>query len=134
VAFVDISAMKLTGWWNRMALFEPQWRAGSKGVYLGFDAAVTGDLAALADVPGEFAILSQKDVAGRYNPDVMVLGSRMGNFIWHGIERRRDLHLINHARFGPASCIEELYPSAPLLQRMLPPDFFKTHLRLMRQH
>ncbi|MET3969097.1 hypothetical protein [Bradyrhizobium sp. S3.9.1] len=131
VAFVDISAMKLTGWWTKMALFEPQWRAGAKVVYLAFDAAVSGDIASLADVPGEFAICHSEVSDCGYNPSVMVLGSLMGNFVWYGFERRRDLMIIDHARFGPATCIEELYPSAPSLQRLLSPEFFRTNLRLM---
>lgn len=90
VAFVDISAMRLTGWWTRMALFEPQWRAGAKVVSLAFDAAIIGDIAPLTDVPGEFAICHSETPDGGYNPNVMVLGKLLGNFVWHGFERWRD--------------------------------------------
>ena len=134
VGFVDISAMELPGWWGKMALFEPQWRSGAKVIYLDWDVNVIGDIAPLADVSGEFAILSQKDVAGRYNSSAMVLGRLMGNFIWHGFDRRRSLLMSRHAKHGDRTCIEELYPSAPSLQQMLSPDFFDTRLRLMQQH
>jgi hypothetical protein len=135
VAFVDITAIGLQGQWGKMALFEPMWRDRSKVIFLELDTVIVGDLAPLADVPGEFAIC--ENVARKpckYNSSVMVLGSGMGNFIWHGFERRRDLLLMDHARSGPSACIEELYPSAPLLQKILPQHFFRTSLRLMRTH
>ena len=134
VAFVDITAMNLTGWWATMALFEPQWRAGRKVVYLGSGAAVIGDIAPLADVSGEFAILHSPTPPCRFDPTVMVFGSLMGNFIWNGFARRRDVLMMVHRRYGPAACIEDLYPSAPLLQRRLPPDFFSSRLKLMQPH
>ncbi|MCD9821201.1 hypothetical protein [Bradyrhizobium japonicum] len=132
VTFVDISAFDLLGWWNKMVVFEPLWRGRAKVIYLDLDIDVVGDLSPLADVPGEFAILSQKHVAGRYNSGAMVLGGGMGNFVWHGFERRRELLMMTHRLAGPSSCIEELYPSAPFLQRLLPPDFFENHLRWSR--
>jgi hypothetical protein len=134
VAFVDISAMKLTGWWNKMALFEPQWRDRSKVIYLGFDTAVVGDIAALASVPGEFAICQSDKLPCRYSTSLMVLGGGMGNFVWNAFDKRRAILTAMHARYGPASCIEELYPSAPFLQRLLPEDFFRSHLRMMHLH
>lgn len=129
VAFVDISAIGLVGWWNKMVLFEPMWRDRSKVIFLDLDVDIVGDISPLADVPGEFAI-SQKDVAGRYDPSVMVIGGGMGNFVWNGFDKRRDFLLMTHARRGPAGCIEELCPSAQILQRLLPSDFFKSHLHL----
>lgn len=126
VAFVDISAMNLTMGFAPMALFEPQWRAGAKVVYLGTGAAVIGDISPLADMPGEFSI------GEGFDASVMVIGGGMGNFVWRAFERRRDILLIDHRRSGVSGCIRELYPSAPFLQRMLPPDFFRDHLRLMQ--
>jgi hypothetical protein len=134
VSFVDISAMELRGRWGTMALFEPAWRDGSKVIYFGFDVAVIGDIAPLAGVPGEFAICQSTVPTRRYNSSVMVIGGGMGNFIWHAFERRRELLVVQHVQGGVASCLEQLYPSAPLLQRLLPPEFFKTQLRLMRPH
>jgi hypothetical protein len=123
VAFVDVAAIGLIGWWNKMVLFDPMWRGRSKVIFLDIDMDIIGDLSPLAGVPGEFAILSQKDVAGRYDASVMVIGGIMGDFVWKAFDRRRDLLLMTHARRGPASCIEELYPDAPLLQRLLPKGF-----------
>ena len=131
VAFVDISAMDLAGQWARFALFEPQWRAGAKVIHLSFDVVVVGDLTALADIPGEFAICrSEAPSRSRYDSSVMVLGALMGNFIWNGFERRRGLLMHTHGRSADKA-IEELYPSAPFLKPQLPEGFFKHHLRLM---
>jgi hypothetical protein len=130
VAFVDITAIGLRGWWNQMVVFEPMWRGRSKVIFLDLDVNIVGDIAPLAGVPGEFAITSQQDVARRYDPSVMVIGGGMGNFVWSAFERHRDLLVSMHVRSGPATCIAELYPSAQILQRLLPPDFFKSHLHL----
>ena len=130
VAFVDISAIGLRGWWNKMVLFEPMWRDRAKVICLDLDARIVGDISPLADVPGEFSITSQKDMAVKYNPAAMVIGGGMGNFIWNAFERRRDLLLLDHRRTGPATCIAELYPSAQPLQNFLPPGFFSDRLRI----
>jgi len=137
VAFVDISAMKLDGWWAKMALFEPQWRYQSKVIYLDLDTVIIGELWRLAAVQGEFAIcenftrlITNPNYPCRYNSSVMVIGYGMGNFIWHGFERRRDLLLMTHARYGDQACIEELYPSAPFLQSLLPKGFFCNYRQL----
>jgi hypothetical protein len=128
VGFVDITELRLPSKFAKMVLFEPQWRGRSKVICLGFDAAVIGDIAPLADVPGEFAICED------FNSSVMVIGGGMGNFVWSAFERRRDLLMMKHARDGVDALIAELYPSPQVLQRLLPPDFFKSRLRLMRLH
>jgi hypothetical protein len=130
VAFVDISAIGLVGWWNKMVLFEPMWRGRSKVIFLELDVSAIGDLSPLADVPGEFSVISQKDVAARYDTRVMVIGGGMGNFIWSAFDRRRDLLMMDHRRSGPPTCIEELYPSAQSLQAVLPPGFFSNRLQI----
>ena len=125
VAFVDISAMSLPRGWAKMALFEPQWREGAKVIHFDFGTAVIGDISPLADVPGEFSI------GDGFDTSVMVIGGGMGNFVWHAFERRRDILLMDHRRAGVSGCLKELYPSAPFLQQLLPPDFFNRSLRLM---
>lgn len=126
VAFVDITAIGLQGQWGKMALFEPLWRGRSKVIFLELDTVITGDIAPLADVPGEFAI------GEGFDTSVMVIGGGMGNFVWNGFDKRRELLMMTHS--GPSACIAELYPSAPFLQRLLPQHFFRTRLRLMHAH
>jgi hypothetical protein len=130
VAFVDISAMGLHDCWSKMALFEPAWRGTSKVIYFGFDMVIAGDISPLADVPGEFAILrnNEKRSPCRYDSSVMVIGGSMGGFVWHAFDRVRDLLQTRHARRGDQACIEELYPDAQILHRVVPKDFFVTHV------
>jgi len=109
VAFVDISAMKLTGWWNRMALFEPQWRGRSKIIFLDLNTTVVGPLLPLWNVPGEFAIYENDPRMtghpGKYNSSVMVIGGGMAGFVWskfdaHRVELRRLRLLAGRRRRG----------------------------------
>jgi hypothetical protein len=137
VVFVDVSAIGLTGWWAKMILFEQQWRGGAKVVYVDLDTVIIGDLSPLASVPGEFSIcqnftrlLTNPNYPCKYNSSVMVIGGLMGNFVWNGFERRRELLMMTHARYGDQACIEELYPSAPFLQRLVPQDFFCNYRQL----
>jgi hypothetical protein len=123
VAFIDISIAELPGWWGKLMLFEPQWRAGKKIIFLDLAVSVVGDISPLADVPGEFSICANYVGVCKYNSSVMVLGVLLGDFVWRRFEQRRG-HLMNkHQKHGDQSCIEELYPSAQLLQRVLPKGF-----------
>lgn len=129
VSFVDISAMELTGWWMRMALFEPQWRARRKIIHLGLDVVVGGDLSPLAGVAGEFAIAGNYIGRGRFDSNAMVLGSLLGPIIWKRFDRGRNLLMSEYKNCGN-SCIEALYPDAELLQRCVRAGFFRTNLLL----
>jgi hypothetical protein len=126
VAFVDISAIGLRGWWGQMVLFEPMWRGRSKVIHLGLNTDIVGDISALADVPGEFSIGADFDTR------VMVIGGGMGNFVWSAFERHRGTLFAAHHRTGPSGCIRELYPTPQFLHRVLPPGFFRDRLRLMQ--
>ena len=137
VAFIDVSAIGLTGWWAKMLLFEPKWRYNSKVIYIDLDSVVIDNIGALAVIPGEFSIcenftrlLTNPDYPCKYNSSVMVIGAGMGNFIWSAFDRKRSTLMATHARHGDQKCIEELYPSAQFLQRMLPEDFFCNYRQL----
>jgi hypothetical protein len=137
VDFVDISSLSLPGWWGKMALFEPQWRGKAKVVFLDLDTVIIGDLKPLSAVPGELSIcesftrlITNPTYPCKYNSSVMVLGGGMGSFIWDVFERRRELLMMTHAKHGDQACIEELYPSAPFLQRLLPKDYFCNYRQL----
>jgi hypothetical protein len=129
VGFVDITAIELHGEWCKMVLFEPMWRGRSKVIFLDIHTDIWGDISPLADVPGEFAIGVNLETR-EFDTRVMVIGGGMGNFVWSAFERHRKLLMYNHA--GPSGCIKELYPSAPLLPRLLPQHFFRTRMRLMQ--
>jgi hypothetical protein len=125
VAFVDIGVIGLEGWWGKMVLFEPMWRGMDKVIYLDLDTVIINDISPLTNVPGEFAICERFMVHRcRYDSSVMVIGGGRASFIWTAFERRLEELLARHSRDGDKACIEELYPTAQLLQHLLPKDFF----------
>jgi hypothetical protein len=126
VTFIDVAELELPGWWSKMAVFAPEWRGRSKVIYFDLDTVIIRDLAPLADVPGEFAILkSPVRVAYpcRYNSSVMTIGGGMASFVWHRFEHDRAALMDEHARYGDQQVIEQLYPDAPLLNDLLPGFF-----------
>jgi hypothetical protein len=113
VGFIDITEMGLRDW-GRMALFEPMWRQGSKVIYFDLATIIVGDIAPLADVPGEFA---------RHRFGVMVIGSIMGDFMWKAFDEDREQLVLEHA--SDHECIHTLYPDAPPLTQFVPKEFFR---------
>jgi hypothetical protein len=131
VTFIDIAEIALPGWWAKLILFAPEWRALHKIVYFDLDTLIINDITPLADVPGEFAILEspvrQAGIASypcKYNSSVMVIGAGMASFVWTRFDRQRDQLMARHERYGDQKVIEELYPSALFLAPLLPKNFF----------
>lgn len=128
VIFIDVSVMGLSGWWAKMALFEPSWRQGAKVVYFDLDTVIIASILPIVAVPGEFAILESpvrltgKEYPCRYNSSVMVLGAPM-EFVWKRFEDSKPGLMRKHDRFGDQACIEELYPDALLLNKRFPGCF-----------
>jgi len=137
VEFIDISVVGLHGWWGKMLLFEPLWRDRKKIIYIDLDTVLIGSLDPLADVPGEFSICeSFTRLAGNveypchYNSSVMVIGGGMASFVWSRFDASRDALMRKHDRYGDQACIEELYPRAVFLQRLVPKGFFLNYRHL----
>lgn len=131
VAFVDISQIGLQGWWGKMMLFAPEWRGNRKVVYIDLDTVIIASLDPLANVAGEFAILENytrtavnPNYPCKYNSSVMVIGGGQAGFIWQRFDARRVALLSKHFRHGDQMCIEDLYPAAAFLQKLLPKGFF----------
>lgn len=140
VVNIDVSEMGLGGWWSKMLLFEPKWRASQPVIYFDLDTLIINDLSPLTAVRGEFAILeSPVRLAGNrnypcaYNSSVMTIGGGMAGFIWERFDKQRDHFIAKHARYGDQACIEQLYPGAPLLQRRLPGFFLNYRVLTMRR-
>jgi len=138
--FVDITALGLEGWWGKLALFEPQWRADATVVFFDLDTVLVGDIAPLADVPGEFAILDSPVRAGgnvaypcRYNSSVMVIGRGRAGFIWTKFDKRPDYYVGRHQRYGDQAALEEIAPHAASLNRAMPTGFFLNYRHLTMQ-
>jgi hypothetical protein len=136
VSFIDVSRIGLPGWWAKCILFEPAWRGQSQVIYLDLDTVLIGDISQLADVPGEFAICDNfARLAGvaypcKYNSSVMVIGAGRAAFIWHRFEKRIEYYITKHSRYGDQMVIEELYPQAAILQRLMPKGFFFNYRNL----
>lgn len=130
-SFVDVRNLGLPGWWAKMMLFEPSWRGRHHVVYFDLDTLIIGNITPLADVPGEFAITeSFTRLAGittypcRYNSSVMTIGAGQASFIWERFSKVSAHMMKKHEAYGDQAAIEELYPHAALLQRLMPKGFF----------
>lgn len=131
VSFVDITALELHGWWGNMALFEPLWRDRAKVIYLDLNVRIMGDITPLADIAGEFAILestARAINAFKYDSRVLMIGPGMCGFVWDKFDRWKVQLMVQHRGSGDRAVIEELYPSALLLQRLVPKGFFNSTL------
>jgi hypothetical protein len=137
VVFVDVTDLGLLGWFAKMVLFSLEWRGLSKVVYIDLDTVIINSLLPLTAVAGEFAICQNfARLAGvtnypcKYNSSIMVIGGGQAGFIWTNFDKRRTLLLSRHVRHGDQAIIEDLYPTAPFLQDMLPKGFFCNYRNL----
>jgi hypothetical protein len=133
VEFLDVTELGLAGGWAKLILFAPEWRAFHKVVYCDLDTVIVGDVTPLAGVPGEFAILENETrrlglgTACKYNSSVLVIGGGQCGFIWSRFDAAREDFM---QQGGDQKAIEDLYPSAPLLQTLMPAGFFCNHRHL----
>jgi hypothetical protein len=137
VVFLDVSAVQLPGWWAKMILFASEWRGLAKVVYIDLDTVIINDLLPLTKVPGEFAICENfTKLSGnitypcKYNSSVMVIGGGQATFVWSKFVQRSALLMSKHARYGDQAAIEEIYPTAPFLQKLLPTGFMCNYRNL----
>jgi hypothetical protein len=129
--FIDVREIGLVGWWAKFVLFEPAWRGRSQIIYFDLDTVLVGDVTQLASVPDEFAILeSPVRVRGnynypcKYNSSVMVIGAGRCTHIWEHFDKKRSPLMLKHDRYGDQAAIEEIYPDAGILNRLMPKGFF----------
>jgi hypothetical protein len=129
--FINIAAADLPGWWSKMVLFEPAWRGSSQIVYFDLDTVIIGDLTPLTVVPDEFTILaspvrmhSNPGYPCKYNSSVMTIAGGRCGFMWERFDKHRSRLMLEHDRYGDQKAIEELYPDAGILNRIMPHEFF----------
>lgn len=131
----------LVGWWGKMALFDPSWRAEEKAVFFDLDTVIVGDLKPLSLVQVPFGICENfTRIAGnkqwpcRFGSCVMTFGLGFGADIWESFNKRRRELMLN--RFGDQKVIEqlcgELVHEPVLLQRVLPAGYFVGYRDLPR--
>lgn len=129
----DISALGLSAWWGKMALFSREMPARFERIlYFDLDMIVTGDLAPLAAYAGAFGICANfTRRAGfsywpcRYGSCVMSFPrGALDDRIWRPFLARREALIEEAGKYGDQFTIQELYPDADLLQDVMPPRYF----------
>jgi len=130
VEFVDISLLKLPGWWAKMALFDPLIRGPGRCVYFDLDTVVVSSLQPLADYSGDFAICQNfTRLAGNtkwpcdYGSCVMSFPDDWGSVIYSRFINNAPAMMRRCPR-GDQQAIEQLYKGAVYLQDVCPPGFF----------
>jgi len=136
VRAVDISDLRLPGWWSKMALFDPKLRGRGTTVYLDLDTIVLGDFSALAHEPTwfgtcrNFTQLRQIRERGtptwpcRYGSCVMVFPEDWGRKVWTEFDAARYDWMRTCQLGGDQLAIERLVPDARILQEQVPEGFF----------
>lgn len=127
---IDISKLKLDGWWAKMALFNPYIRPKKNCVYIDLDMVICGDLQPLVDACDVFSIC-RNFWAGKnkkHNCDfgscVMTFPKGFGYNIYKNFMDKKLMYMQKCGNLGDQKAIEILYPQARILQDLLPNDFF----------
>lgn len=127
----DIWCYHLQGWWGKMALFEPRWRAGERVLYFDLDTVICGDLSPLANLFVDFGICANftraagnKSWPCHYGSCVMTLGPNRCENIWHSFNADDYRLMMKAGNYGDQKVLEWLSPAATLLQDVLPQGFF----------
>ena len=77
--------LDLTGWWNKMLLFDPQapaWRDGDQLLWLDLDVVIVGPLDQIAEFPTRFAMHRDFQKPHRMASAVMLLAAGSRPEIW----------------------------------------------------
>ena len=128
---IDVSDLGLRGWWAKLALFALASRSTERILYLDLDMVVCGSLNPLADLNVEFGICANFTRAAgntkwpcRYGSCVMTFAPGFGADVWTRFSQKRDELMLKAGNHGDQMVIEWLYPTASLLQDLLPERFF----------
>lgn len=133
----------LPGWWAKMELFKTKWRSGHRVVYLDLDSVIVGNITPLAKlnvhfgICANFTLIHQQRVCitgkinsprqqwpCRYGSCCMTIAEGFGGYIWDKFNADRYQLMRRNYRLGDQKVIEEIEPSAQMLQPLLPDGFF----------
>jgi hypothetical protein len=130
---LDISKERLSGWWAKLKLFDPVFRARNgmgRWLYFDLDTVILRDLSPLAEWNGSFGICGNfTRAAGHtewpcaYGSCVMSLGMGYGSSLWRLFNNDREAAMKISPK-GDQQFIEKVYPHAHILQCCVPPKFF----------
>lgn len=130
VVTIPIGRHELPGWFAKMALFEPTWRAGKRVLYFDLDTVICGDLGPLYGLDVEFGICANFTkrkgfkTLSNYGSCVMSIGpDRLGN-VWEEFIDDAPRWIDAAGPHGDQWIIETLSPGATLLQDAMPENYF----------
>lgn len=130
IATINVAALNLPGWWNKMALFEPSIRGDERWVFIDLDTVIVGNIDPLLDWDGEFGVCQNfTQLAGhptwpcKYGSCVMSFSPGFGRHIYTSFMMHR-ARLMNECPKGDQQAIELLHSHATYLQSVLPSGFF----------
>jgi hypothetical protein len=127
---IDVSSYGLPGWFAKMILFEPEWRAGERVLYFDLDTVICGDLTALAGLEVEFGIcanftkLKGLRTVCSYGSCVMTIAPDRLCEVWEQFWDEPQGWIDAAGPHGDQWIIEKLAPAATLLQDACPGGFF----------
>lgn len=135
---VDVTPDKLPGWWAKMRLYDPVWRTDQRVIYLDLDTVIVGDISPLSTMTDPLSICgSFTRAAGhptwpcRYGSCAQVINPSLDDMIWRRFSAKRAEIMARCGGFGDQMAVEELYPSATILQGVMPRGFFLDRRGLM---
>lgn len=125
----DIGHFNFPGWWGKMAVFEFAHQYRDRLIYFDLDTVICGDLKPIADLNVEFGICKNFTRAAgietypcRYGSCVMTFASGFGKEVFD--QFMADKNRLMSSSYGDQQVIEQLHPSATLLQDALPDNYF----------
>lgn len=132
VECIDISSFGLTKWWPKMLLFNPMIRGGAeRSIYFDLDTVIMGDLTPLVKLRTPFGICANfTRAAGHaswpcaYGSCVMTFNRTFGHEVYSDFNARREHWMKRAGSYGDQWVIEQLVPSATLLQDVMPDHYF----------
>ena len=136
---IDLVGLALPGWFAKMFLFEPEWRAGERVLYFDLDTVICGDLGPLAGLGVEFGICENfTRLAGlrnvcAYGSCVMTIGPDALPDVWEQFWDEPQQWINAAGPHGDQWIIEKLAPAATLLQDATHPGYFLGYRELTDQ-
>jgi hypothetical protein len=126
---VENLSVELSGWWAKMALFNPDWRGNERLVYLDLDTVVNGNIDPLLALETEFAICHSFTPAHlkrpcKYSSCIIALAPNYGRRIYDEFMANKSALIPMYVRYGDQRVMEHIDDSARSLQDMLPQGFF----------
>ena len=127
VRAVDVRLLGLSGWWAKMALFNPRYRPADRVIYFDLDTVIAGDITPLVNLDVDFGVCANftrragvKTWPCNYGSCVMSFRRGWGREVWRAFTRDQSGWMQRAGTYGDQWVVEKLKPDAVLLQDVLP--------------